>query len=49
MKSFTIFLRDSDRKYIEDVAEAVDRHLNYVALRLIEAGIEAHKRGDFEI
>jgi hypothetical protein len=45
----SIYLPETIRTYIEDVAEAQDRPLTWVAYKFLEYAVEHHKKGEFEV
>jgi len=48
-KTMAIYVTEEIKKYIEDLAVALDRSESYIAEKLLEESIKLHKEGKFEL
>lgn len=49
METVSLRIRDVDKKYLEDLAVALDRYDSYLLRKMVEYAIQAHKDGKLEI
>jgi len=49
MKVVTFRISDEDKRYLEDLAVALDRPLSWVLRKIVERGVEKLKKGEWEL